>query len=69
MNLQPNPHAMKSGDILSKEEVVQLPERLSGRGVIEIWKRCVARWRVNHDSTPTAFLEMSLFIEELEDRI
>ncbi len=74
MELKPNPHAIQSGDIFPKKEVTQVVKpTLAERGVIGIWERCIARWQdnVNHEKmpVPTAFLEMTFFIEELKDKI
>ena len=41
------------------------------KGLIAIWERCFERWKRLHEkeSMPSAFLEMTLFIEELKDRL
>jgi len=68
MQLKENPHAMKSGDIFPIGGKVTVVNGFSSRNkdIVKIWKRCIKRWQVNHDSIPTSFMEMALFIDKIE---
>jgi len=61
---------LKIGSMTDSPKYYEMNENQK-TGLIEIWGRCIERWKRKHkkESIPSAFLEMTLFIEELKDRL